>query len=223
MKHDFRGKAPPCASIFSLKNEPGRGSIAIRRLGSFGWFVLHYLGRFRGTTESIAGRKAALHWPPFPCHSQVFGTARSGQGRAVCARRRKIFSAFEKIFWSAPLRARTVPQHRTEGKGGGGLRGPPLAGSGAAPRHLTARGFCARHQESARYCFSILHSFPQALLLCLKPPNSFCLAFCISCAASMSVLAHARRSSISMLIPSLRSRAKSGNRRKFSHGVAYHG
>ena len=39
---------------------------------------------------------------------EVFGTARSRQGRAVCARRRKIFSGFEKIFRRASLTARTV-------------------------------------------------------------------------------------------------------------------
>jgi len=48
-------------------------------------------------------RVLSLHLPPFPSHCCIFGTARSGQGRAVCARRKKIFSGFEKIFWSGPL------------------------------------------------------------------------------------------------------------------------
>ena len=78
-----------------------------------------------------------LHLPPFPCHWELFGTARSGPGRAGCARRRKIFSGFEKIFWSAPWTARTVLEHGTEGKGAGVSGGPPLAGiRGSAPRTL---------------------------------------------------------------------------------------
>jgi hypothetical protein len=39
----------------------------------------------------------------FPLSLQIFGTARNSQGRALYARRRKIFSALEKIFRSVPL------------------------------------------------------------------------------------------------------------------------
>src|SRR6516225_3600002 len=59
-----------------------------------------------------------LHLPPFPSHRAFFGTARSGQGRAGCARRRRIFCGVEKIVRSEPLRARTVLEHGAEGKGG---------------------------------------------------------------------------------------------------------
>ena len=48
-----------------------------------------------------------MHFPPFSRHWQVFGTARTGQARAVCARR------------SEPLTSRTVLEHGAEGKGGG--------------------------------------------------------------------------------------------------------
>jgi hypothetical protein len=61
-----------------------------------------------------------MHFPPFPCHWQVFGTTRSGQGRAVCTRRRE------------SLTARTVLEHGAEGKGGGVLgsgRNPPAGAS----------------------------------------------------------------------------------------------
>ena len=69
----------------------------------------------------------------FPLSQSFFGTARSRQGRALCARR------------SAPLTARTVLEHRPEGKAGGGPGGVPLAGCGAAPR-VPCRAVCARHQ-----------------------------------------------------------------------------
>jgi hypothetical protein len=39
-----------------------------------------------------------LHLPAFPCHSLVFGTARSSQERALARGGEKIFSVFEKIF-----------------------------------------------------------------------------------------------------------------------------
>ena len=56
--------------------------------------------------------------PPFPSQRAVFGTARSGPGRAVWARRRRIFYGFEKILRSGPWTARTVLKRGTEGKGG---------------------------------------------------------------------------------------------------------
>ena len=62
-----------------------------------------------------------LHLPPFPSRWNVFGTARSGQGRAGCG--------FAKILWSGPLRARTVLEHGAEGKGG-------------QPVEVTAAGGC---------------------------------------------------------------------------------
>ena len=70
----------------------------------------------------------ALHLPPFPSRWEVFGTARSGQGRAVFARRRRIFCGFEKILWSGPLRARTVLEHGGEGKGGQAVEATAGAG-----------------------------------------------------------------------------------------------
>ena len=59
-----------------------------------------------------------LHLPPFPSHRRFFGTARSGPGRAVYARRRRIFCRFEKILRSGPWTARTVLKYGAEGKGG---------------------------------------------------------------------------------------------------------
>src|SRR6266542_2459987 len=59
--------------------------------------------------------------PPFPSLSALFRTARSGQGRAVFARR------------SEPLTARTVLKDGDEGKGGG-VAGVSPAGFGAAPQ-----------------------------------------------------------------------------------------
>ena len=72
-----------------------------------------------GTTKPIAehGLGPCL-LPPFPSHRVVFGTARSGPGRAECARRRRIFCGFEKILRSGPWTARTVLQRGAEGKGG---------------------------------------------------------------------------------------------------------
>ena len=74
-----------------------------------------------GTREPEAETVGPLHLPPFPSHRAVFGTDRSGQGRAVSARRRRIFCGFEKILRSGPLTARTVLEHGAEGKGGPGL------------------------------------------------------------------------------------------------------
>jgi hypothetical protein len=79
--------------------------------------------------EARAGRELRgflpLQLPPFSSLWKIFGTARSGPGRAVLARRRKIFTAFEKILWSAPWTARTVLKDGREGKGGVGFRGRP--------------------------------------------------------------------------------------------------
>ena len=81
-----------------------------------------------------------LYLPPFPCNSRVFGTVRSRPGRAIWARRRKIFSGVEKILLRAPWTARNVLKDGGEGKGGGGFRGfPPGGGPGRRPAHLTAR------------------------------------------------------------------------------------
>src|ERR1051326_9297701 len=81
--------------------------------------------------------QAGFAFARFPLSQSIFGTARSGQGRAGCARRRRIFSGFEKIFRSAPLTARTVLEHRAEGKAGRGSRGYPPGGvRGRAPRTL---------------------------------------------------------------------------------------
>src|SRR3982751_2801169 len=66
--------------------------------------------------EAVAScKKESLRLPPFLCHRNIFGTTRSGQGRAGFARR------------SAPLTARTVPERQREGKGGGPIhfRIPP--------------------------------------------------------------------------------------------------
>jgi hypothetical protein len=71
-----------------------------------------------GTREAEAETVWPLHLPPFPSHRAVFGTDRSGQGRAVSARRRRIFCGLEKILRSGPLTARTVLEHGAEGKGG---------------------------------------------------------------------------------------------------------
>jgi hypothetical protein len=81
----------------------------------------------------------------FPLSLQIFGTAHSSQGRALYARRKKIFSAFEKIFWSVPLTARTVPEHRIEGKAGGrSQEGIPHGGVwGSAPAPYRARSWRA--------------------------------------------------------------------------------
>src|SRR4051812_28756859 len=82
----------------------------------------------------------------FPLSQSIFGTARSRQGRAFFARRRKIFSGFEKIFRSAPLTARTVLEHGAEGKAGRGSRGCPPGGvRGSAPRTLP-RALCAAYR-----------------------------------------------------------------------------
>jgi len=92
--------------------------------------------------------RTALHWPPFPPVSELFGTARSSQGRAGCARR------------SEPLTARTVAECGAGGKGGRGLRGcppgqgsqgvePPGGAPGQRPAHLTARVVGARHPATA--------------------------------------------------------------------------
>ena len=67
----------------------------------------------------------------FPYLSELFGTARSRQGRAGFARR------------SEPLTARTVPESGVQGKGGRGLRGAPGGDPGAAPLRRTARSWCA--------------------------------------------------------------------------------
>ena len=68
-----------------------------------------------------------LQQPPFPYISAVFGTARSCQGRAGFARR------------SEPLTARTVLEHRFQGKGGARSHTFPdplqSAVAGAEPRY----------------------------------------------------------------------------------------
>src|SRR6202040_2192208 len=62
-------------------------------------------------------RKRALQFARFPLSEEIFGTARSGQGRAGFALR------------SEPLTARTVLEHGAEGKAGRGSQGGvPLAG-----------------------------------------------------------------------------------------------
>ena len=67
--------------------------------------------------------QAGFAFARFPLSQSIFGTARSRQGRAVCARR------------SEPLTARTVLEHEAEGKAGRGFQGvSPWRGSGAAPR-----------------------------------------------------------------------------------------
>jgi hypothetical protein len=65
--------------------------------------------------EAVASRKIVFALAPFPFSLEIFGTARSRQGRAGFARR------------SAPLTARTVREHKREGKGGGPIhfRIPP--------------------------------------------------------------------------------------------------
>jgi hypothetical protein len=68
------------------------------------------------------GEGLPMHFPPFPCHWQVFGTAGSGQGRAVCGRR------------SEPLTAMAVLEHGREGKGAGG----PGSGQQLPASSLTA-------------------------------------------------------------------------------------
>src|SRR5215471_1141960 len=79
-------------------------------------------------TGGGARPQAGFAFARFPLSQSIFGTARSGQGRAVCARR------------SEPLTARTVLEHKAEGKGGGGLRGHPPGGDpGQRPAYLTAR------------------------------------------------------------------------------------
>ena len=81
-----------------------------------------WLGELGADHREARGRKLSVVWPvhllPFPSRWEVFGTARSGQGRAGYARRRRNFCGFEKILRSEPLRARTVLEHRGEGKGG---------------------------------------------------------------------------------------------------------
>lgn len=61
-----------------------------------------------------------------------------------------------------------------------------------------------------------------ALSLCEKLSNSFRLAICICVAAARSVWAPAKQSKASTVTSDLRCPAKPGNRRRFSHGVAYH-
>ena len=61
-----------------------------------------------------------------------------------------------------------------------------------------------------------------ALRLCEKLSNSLRLAVCIAVAAAVSVWARAIRCKASTVTSDLRCHAKPGNRRRFSHGVAYH-
>ena len=70
-----------------------------------------FRGRNAGQREARGSRKCPIQKRPFPYVRDVFGTARSGQGRAVSARR------------SAPLSARTVREGGVEGKGRFDLRG----------------------------------------------------------------------------------------------------
>src|SRR5436305_9325593 len=95
--------------------------------------VPHFASIEMSLFVSLRGRPAGGALQPvavarFPLSQFLFGTARSRQGRALFARRRKIFSVFEKIFRSAPLTARTVPEPGAEGKAGRGSRGFPPGG-----------------------------------------------------------------------------------------------
>jgi hypothetical protein len=139
--------------------------------------------------EAAAWRKYGgvlpLQLPPFPSLSAISGTARSRQGRAVYARRRKIFCAFEKIFRSAPLPARTVLEDREEGKGGSG--GLPGEDPGSVPRTLPLRVVGARHQGIGRSGAPPLGVSHQALRLSRKAANNFRFAPCISAAAWVSL------------------------------------
>jgi hypothetical protein len=64
-------------------------------------------------SEGSRTQRGPLQLPPFPSLSALFGTARSGQGRAGFARR------------SEPLTARTVLEDGGEGKGGWVAGYPP--------------------------------------------------------------------------------------------------
>src|SRR5712692_11795537 len=77
-------------------------------------------------SEGSRTQRGPLQLPPFPSLSALFGTARSGQGRAGFARR------------SEPLTARTVLEDGDEGKGGG-VAGVSPAGFGAEPQFYASR------------------------------------------------------------------------------------
>ena len=105
----------------------------------------------------------------FPLSQSIFGTARSGQGRAHYARRRRIFSVFEKILRSAPLTARTVPHARSHRERGPSNSLLPQADSlpSASPQPLFRR--------------TVFRIIPIAILL-----NSVCAArlpFALFCGA----------------------------------------
>lgn len=159
------------------------------------------------------GTVLTLHLPPFPCPSELFGTARSSQGRTVCVRR------------SEPLTARTVLEDREEGKGGGGLRGcPPGGGPGQRPEHLTARVVGARHQEMSTPLNYAWHgcrlAVPQSRGAVgdssFTARKSAAFAWRIVRAASVSLIRLACRSSISKVIPGLRNLFASGSDLSFS-------
>ena len=97
---------------------------------------------------------------------------------------------------SEPLTARTVLEHGTEGKAGGGLRGCPTGGDpGQRPAHLSARVVSARHPAlPAFHAATGLFHGPHALRLFWKPANNLRLASCIKLAACVSVCARACRS-----------------------------
>jgi len=94
--------------------------------------------------EARHSRKRAFRERPFPHIREVFRTARSCQGRAVCARR------------SEPLTARTVLEHRVRGKGRGGFRGcePPDGVRSSAPLvaqpNMGGKGDSSLHWRSSR-------------------------------------------------------------------------
>ena len=84
-------------------SRPGRNALFLRDV-----LCTATLSRDAGPTNGRQDRGAcetAFALAPFPFSKVIFGTARSGQGRADFARR------------SEPLTARTVLEHGREGKG----------------------------------------------------------------------------------------------------------
>lgn len=167
-------------------------------------------GLWADQREARQGRR--FHQRPFPCIREVFGTARSRQGRAVFARR------------SEPLTARTVPEGGAEGKGRGGLRGrqSPGGGPGQRPEHLAARGFGARHPEEKRRFRQPRHFREDQWKRGGNGDSSFtarssrALAAPIFRAHSVSLIRAARRSSCAKPTSGFKYCAASGNDFSFS-------
>ena len=135
------------------------------------------------------------------------------QGARIVRGGGKIFSGFEKIFRSAPLRARTVLEHGDEGKGGWRcFIGPPC------PRAFDFRLTWADggSPTNGRRKRAAVH----AVCLPFTLPNSLRLARCMANAASVSDWRWAKRSSSTRVMPGRRKLSQRGSSRNNSQGVA---